>query len=123
MGWFRSRLRWGSYLALLALALQLALSFGHVHLGPISKHSSADIVANGTDAHKPAGRHHHLPATADDNCAICALIHLAGTLVPSAPPTLPLPAESKRLPHQFLVQFDLTAPLGAHFQARAPPLA
>jgi Protein of unknown function (DUF2946) len=124
MGWFRLRSRWGSCLALFALALQLALSFGHVHVGPVSKHSSASVVAISSDAHKPAGRHHHhLPTTADDNCALCALIHLAGTLVPSAPPALPLPAISGRLPHEIVAQFDLSAAPAAHFRARAPPLA
>jgi hypothetical protein len=29
MHWFRSRSRWGSYLALFALAFQIALTFGH----------------------------------------------------------------------------------------------
>jgi hypothetical protein len=124
MHWFRSRSRLGSCLALFALALQLALSFGHVHLGPVSGHASAGIVANSSDADKPSGRHqHHLPGSADDSCAVCALIHLAGTLVPSAAPVLPLPAASDRLPQHIIAQFDLSAPLSAHFQARAPPLA
>lgn len=123
MGWFRSRSKWGSCLALLALALQLALSFGHVHVGLVSKHSSASIVAISTDAHKPAGRQPHLPAAADHNCPVCALIHLAGTLLPSAPPALALPAISGRLPHEIVAQFDLSATPSAHFQARGPPLA
>jgi hypothetical protein len=36
MRWFRSRKRSGSYLALFALAFQLAVSFGHVHLERIA---------------------------------------------------------------------------------------
>src|SRR5262249_15652591 len=124
MGWFRSRSKRCSYLALFALTLQLVLSFGHVHVAPIARHSSAGEVATAANAAKPAGRHHrHLPAHADDNCAICALIHLAGTLLPSAPPALALPAVSARSPHQIIVQSDLTAPPGALFQARAPPIA
>jgi len=124
MGWIR-RSRWGSRLALFALALQLALSFGHIHLGPLSKHSSAFDVAASSDAQKPAGRQHHrhLPAAADDNCALCALIHLAGTLLPSAPPSLALADISIGSLHEIVVEFALTAPPGAHFQARAPPLA
>jgi len=111
-------------LALFALTLQLALSFGHVHLGPISRHSSVIDVATSTDAHGPASRDRHdLPAAADDNCAVCALIHLAGTLLPSEPPALELPAAFGRLPHEIVGQFDLTAPPGALFQARAPPIA
>jgi hypothetical protein len=43
MDWFRSRSKWGSYLALFALVFQLALTFGHVHLdraAPISEAKS-----------------------------------------------------------------------------------
>jgi|SRR6516162_7268678 hypothetical protein len=120
----RLRSKWCSYLALLALTLQLVLSFGHVHVGPISHDSAAKAVATTSDAAKPAGRHHdHLPGHADNYCAICALIHLAGTALPSASPALPVPAVSARSPHQIIVQFDLTAPPGALFQARAPPIA
>ena len=36
MSFFRSRSRWGSYLALFALAFQLAVSFAHVHLDHVS---------------------------------------------------------------------------------------
>src|SRR2546426_4572725 len=120
----RLRSRWGSCLALFALTLQLALSFGHVHLGPITRDSFAANVATGTDAHRPASRDRHdLPAAADDNCAVCALIHLAGTLLPSEPPALELPAAFGRLSAEILGKFDLTAPPGALFQARAPPIA
>jgi hypothetical protein len=120
----RLRSKWCSYLALLALTLQLVLSFGHVHVSPISGPSSAYPVTTAADVAKPAGSHqHHLPAHADDYCPLCALIHLAGTVLPSAPPALPVPPVSARSPHQIIVQFDLTAPPGALFQARAPPIA
>src|SRR5262245_36804016 len=93
MGWFRSRSRWGSYFALLALAVQLVLSFGHVHLeGSIPGHASALFAVHPANAAaaaavNPSGK--HLPAQADDRCPICALIHLAGALVPTTPPALP----------------------------------
>ena len=38
MQWFRSRVKLGSWVALFALALQLALTFGHVHLDGLRFH-------------------------------------------------------------------------------------
>jgi hypothetical protein len=105
MGWFRSRSRSGSYLALFALAFQLAVSFGHVHLDHI-----APVSAGREDL-------------ADDCCLICTLIHLAGALVPAETPSLPLPSVFGQLQLEAAVEFDLTASHGALFRARAPPIA
>jgi hypothetical protein len=122
MGWFRLRSRWGSCSALFALALQLALSFGHVHVGRVSRDSSIVEIAATNGAHAPAGRKSdHSPSRAHDDCAVCALIHLAGALLAEQPSLPPAPAFG-RSPHEILVEFDLTAPLSVLFQARAPPL-
>jgi hypothetical protein len=127
MTWFRSRSRVGSYLALLALAFQLAVSFGHVHLEhmvPVSAGAtalaSAQPSADDLNApSSPAGRED----LADDCCPICTLIHLAGALVPAETPSLTLPSVSGRLRVEAAAEFDLTASQGALFQARAPPIA
>jgi hypothetical protein len=128
MGWFRSRSRWGSRLALFALALQLVLSFGHVHLDdhdvPVSERSAllgVHASAVPTAADDPAGK--ESPALPDDCCPICTLIHLAGALVAAEPPSLPLPIALGRLRIGTAVAFDLTASQRAPFGARAPPLA
>jgi Protein of unknown function (DUF2946) len=129
MGWFRSRARWGSYLALFALVVQLALSFGHVHLeggALVAGHASAlpgihpsTAAAAAVD---PAGK--ETPALADDHCPICALIHLAGALVPATAPAVSRLAVFDRVAFAVAVEFDLTKP---HYHsplgARAPPLA
>jgi len=60
---------------------------------------------------------------ADDFCPICTLIHLAGTMVPAALPSLPLRSILGSLRLEAVVAFDLTAAQGALFQARAPPIA
>jgi hypothetical protein len=127
MRWFRSRSRLGSYLALFALAFQLAVSFGHVHLehiAPVSAGASALAGAQPSADElnapsNPAGREH----LAGDLCPICTLIHLAGALVPAEMPSLPLPAVFGRLRLEAAADFDLTAPHGALFRARAPPIA
>jgi hypothetical protein len=78
MSWFRSRSRLGAYLALFALAFQLAVSSGHVHLErivPLAAGASALAGAppsadDLTAPSNPAGREH----PADDHCPICTLI-------------------------------------------------
>jgi hypothetical protein len=127
MSWFRSRARLGAYLALFALAFQLAVSFGHVHLervAPLSAAASALASAppsadDLTAPSNPAGRE----GLADDHCPICTLIHLAGALVPAEMPSLPLPAAFGRLRLELAAEFDLTASHAALFRARAPPIA
>jgi len=124
MRWFRANIRFGSRLALFALAVQIVLSFGHVHLSDLGGAAGAQtIVTSGLDgpAKKSPG---HQPGTpVDPGCAICALIQLAGTSTPSTAPVL--------LPPTFLGFFKLEAPeqaalaaaAPASFRARAPPVA
>ena len=129
MSWFRSRSRLGAYLALFALAFQLAVSFGHVHLEhftPPSAAMGASTLAGAppstddlTAPSNPAGREH----PADDYCPICTLIHLAGALVPAETPSLPVPTVFDRLRLEAAAEFDLTASHAALFRARAPPIA
>jgi hypothetical protein len=129
MGWFRSRSSWGSYLALFALVVQLALSFGHVHLeggAPVSGHASALFAVHPSNASAaavdPAGK--EFPALADDHCPICTLIHLAGTLVPATAPAVSRLAVFDRVAFAAAVEFDLTKPhYSSPLGARAPPLA
>jgi hypothetical protein len=127
MDWFRSKSRFGSYLLLFALAFQLAVSFGHVHLDHVGVRASAGSTFAGAPATRekvtvPAGPIDH-ENLADDVCQVCALIHLAGTVMPAEMPPLPLPRIFLRLRHETTVALDLTASHRALFQARAPPIA
>jgi hypothetical protein len=127
MDWFRSRSKWGAYLALFALALQLALTFGHVHLDRASPISADRSIVAAADAWNtaqvkptdPTDRHDR----ADDRCAICTLIHLAATLILAEPPSLPLPDISVGVPSEPPLAFDFPSPQHALFAARAPPTA
>jgi hypothetical protein len=128
MRWFRSRSRWGSCLALFALAFQLAVSFAHVHLdrgapgvGSSSVLSGVRASAGADTASLPASD--QAPVRTDDYCAVCALIHLAANVVASEPPSLPLPIVFGRLHLEAAADFGSTAPGYASFQARAPPVA
>ena len=121
MQWLRSRMRLGSWLALFALALQLTLTFGHVHADGLPGGSSTRIGALATGP-GPAGDDG--PNAADDYCALCALTHLAGTLLLPSPAALSLPAFFTQLrDRQPALRIALPASPSAPFAARAPPLA
>jgi len=121
MHWFRSRVRFGSCIALFALALGLVLTFGHVHLDGLGGHSSTRIVAS-AGAAAPAGN--DVPGDADDYCALCALVNLAGTLVPAAAAALPLPVVfAQWRPPSLALRFASPSLPPSPFAARAPPLA
>jgi len=71
-------------LAFFALACQLLLSFGHVHVGKFSGGSAAWAAAESTDASAdvpPSSPQKSPIGLAGDFCAICANISLTNTLV------------------------------------------
>jgi hypothetical protein len=120
MTWFRRHIRHGSTLALFALAIQLVLSFGHVHTdaargapaGPVIV--SLQMPADGA----PASSHHH---TAVDVCAICAVMAMAGTAQAVTPPVLSLPQASD-LPQQYAqAEFLHLGSAEPPFRPRGPP--
>lgn len=126
----RQRLRrGGGWLALASLALQLVLSFGHVHasdiFGPLGRlivQGHARTILTADHRQGPSGSQD----PADDDavegaCAICASMALAASLVLPDPVRLPLPsgaAEQAELPGDRLV---LRPVLFRLFQSRAPP--
>ena len=116
MNWVRSRARKLSLLALFALAVQLGLSFGHVHaaaFGPVSaKTALANPASQNSDGDRDNG---------NDVCAICATIAMANTLVDATPPVLPLPAQIHATPVVVADAHDITQPQRLFFQSRAPP--
>jgi len=115
MKWFRSNVRRVSCVALFALAIQLALSFGHFHAiatetAP-SIQSTQQLPAPGHDS----DRH------PDDVCAICAVVALASMAMAATPPALSLPPAIERT--NLLAQASFIHPRSARaaFQSRAPP--
>jgi hypothetical protein len=127
MQWLRSN-RFGSWCALLALALQLALSFGHVHRGAALKPLASSLpVATAADqavAPMPAGSEQPRPAQPGfDYCGICTVINLAGAIVPPATPALPLPAAEDGVRHWSSFEFASALLHHVIFEARAPPQA
>src|SRR5277367_1767446 len=93
MRWFRSHGFKVAPLALFALACQLVLAFGHIHLDQFADISSASSLASAkvVSADLPSSPRHNGPGgLGDDFCAICANMSLAGALViPAAPAEAP----------------------------------
>lgn len=119
MKWFRTHIRNGSRLALLALAIQLVLSFGHVHPARAQAPAGSAIES----LHLPADQ---LPASDQhpaDHCDICAVLSMAGTMLAASPPALPPPPATDFRLLDAREQFVDRAASGVAFQPRGPPLA
>jgi hypothetical protein len=121
MGWIVRHKRHGIVLALLALALQMAIAFGHVHLRGLAQHVGA--TAHSTVAQAKSQTPLQIPGDNDDYCAACASIFLASTAFTPAPPVLPLPAAFVRLERHFNVASPVVEPPQLAFRSRAPPIA
>jgi hypothetical protein len=95
MGWLRKNRGGVAWLAFFALACQLVLSFGHVHLGKANGGLAA--LAAVADNGGPSGAVPTSPPQKnptgfpDDFCAICANIGLASTLVAPDSPAVVAP--------------------------------
>lgn len=135
MNWFRKNVKLGSRLALFALAIQFALSFGHFHAiaAPAAPAIQAALTQAGpayigTDATTEAAQK-QAPATPDtdqqpaDACAICAVIALAGNLLLASPPLLPLPQAVEFLYLTTDAGFVDLSSVHPAFQSRAPPIS
>ena len=145
MKWFRSNIRPGSRIALFALAVQFALSFGHFHGGaaqasPVEVnhfgfHDSADfaIARNAVPmgSHAPAAgslrlrtssRHDHPAHQPADECAICAVMAMASTVLFATPPLLLLPQAIELLYFTTDAEFAHLCSARVAFQPRAPPV-
>jgi len=122
----------GSRLALVALAIQFALSFGHFHglaaqaePASVSAPTAAIDIGNATvddqatSQQSPADQDHDQQPV--DNCAICAVMALAGTAMVSPPPVLSLPQAFEFLYLATDAEFLHLKFVGVHFQPHAPP--
>jgi hypothetical protein len=126
MRWIRSNIRGLTGLALFALAVQLVVTFGHVHLDGLNLASARNAQAGtagrgATFLATTDGKGPQSHGTADTDCPICSLIQLASSSAPSVAPPLPVPA---KLGGAILQTRDgpvFTAAPTFAFQARGPP--
>ena len=125
MRWFRANRIFGGRLALFALAVQLALSFGHIHREDIFGYGTAGAapVASSAAGHAQPSPANRSPGHPDDYCAICATIFLLSSSFVAAAPQLPLPVASEPVEHVASAVIVFIAPRRAPFQSRGPPIA
>jgi len=127
MRWVRSNVRWGAACALLALAIQFALSFGHVHVAAVANSHHSGLAQLSLDTPDGAGGLKQKPKPqrpgGDNACDICILIQLTGSSAPAEAPALVLPAAFGPAWHAIRTDRALTPSRLALFQARGPPLA
>jgi hypothetical protein len=115
MKWIRSHVRRVSHVALFAMAIQFALSFGHFH--GIAAQAAPSIQST----QQLPGTNHDSDRHPDGVCAICAVVALASTALAAAPPALPLPPTIE--PARLMTDAPFAHPRSprAGFQSRAPP--
>ena len=136
MNWFRKHVKTGSRLALFALAIQFALSFGHVHgaaaqtaqigLTDTGLAIAATLATQGADsqaAQQQQPSNHDNDQQNSDACAICAVVSLANNLLFTAPPILLLPQATDLLYQITDAEFAHLGSLHLAFQSRAPPVS
>jgi hypothetical protein len=122
MHWFRSNICLGSRLALFALAAQMQLSFGHVHLPTGALSSAPSMLTDGSSASCTNGPVNKSKGSIDHYCPICALIQLLTTATPPGVPALPLPRNLAETALQAPAKLAFALSPHFSFQARAPPL-
>jgi hypothetical protein len=119
IGWLRTKKHFGARLALIALALQVLLTFGHVHVRAASVASVVQSSqSNGTAPRDPS--HNGL---GEFDCPTCALIQLSAISTPPVAPELPLPIATDFVASRPGNMLAATIAPRPSFQARAPPSA
>jgi hypothetical protein len=137
MTWVRSNIKRASWVALLAMMIQFALSFGHFHAiasaapsayesgSALSKASLAGSlsaeVANIQSGRQPAPN--DSDKHSDDICAICTVMAMANAVSFAVPPALPLPQIGKFSRLNAKSEFARVASTFVAFQPRAPPIS
>jgi hypothetical protein len=127
MNWVRSTIRPFARLALFALAVQMVVSFGHMHPDDLGLQS----FATAHWAHFPSGVAQALTSptdgqqypSSDDYCPICASMALLATGAPSLPPVIVAPPPISRVWSSRISLHFVARKTTFSFQARAPPLA
>src|SRR5712672_2255952 len=135
MKWLRRNIKTGSRLALFALVVQFALSFGHFHFSGaraapaiqtgLTQADQADT--QGRAASDAASQPQQQPSSPDtdqqpyDGCAICAVMALAGNALFATPPLLLLPQAVELLYLATDAEFVHLNSGRSAFQSRAPP--
>jgi hypothetical protein len=124
MRWFRNTIRQGTWLALIALAMNLGLSFGHIHAidgrsgrGMAAVTASIALADDGGKQGNPNDSH------ADYLCPICMAATAMATALTSTSPALPLDFDYRPVDRGIEPVLAVIDPPRAAFQPRGPPIS
>jgi hypothetical protein len=121
--WFRTNRRFVGTFALIALALQFTLAFGHIHQRDFAGVPGVAVAQAQATTTNPAD-HHNPGHSTDDYCLICATTSLAGMLVlPDLVAALHVRVSSADTSYGHFRSQPCSRIDHALFSARAPPLA
>lgn len=125
MTWVRSNIKCVSRIALFALLVQFAASFGHFHALASAATSAPKVgtaLAVSLTARQPASNHDPHEHSGDI-CAICAVMAMANAALFATPPALPLRRVIELSHPATAVEFARVASASVAFQPRAPPIS
>jgi hypothetical protein len=125
MRWFRDTVRQSTWLALIALAINLGLSFGHFHAidGKGSGHGIAAMAASITSPYDGRNKGHPNDSHADYLCPICMAATAMASALASTPPALPSEFNNITIDRRTEDVLALIEPSRAAFQPRGPPIS
>jgi hypothetical protein len=126
MRWLRANIRLGVACAYFALAVQIVLSFDHLHVDAVARLAQAAPMlaqSGGDGLDLDSGPRPQPHQSSDDDCPICALIHLAGSMLPVSAPSPSLPTVIAHVAPAIGLERAPELLVSSLFQARAPPIA
>ena len=124
MRWFRRHIGHGSWLALVALAINFTFAFGHVHTfdGASSEHGLLRLVAAAAPDGYQSPNHPAAPHS-DYLCPSCMAATVIGHALASSPPALPIEFAQAEIDRAVSVDLAIPEPPRAAFQSRGPPIS
>jgi hypothetical protein len=124
MRWFRDHIKHGSWLALIALVINLGLVFGHVHaVDGVARQGGSTLVAAVTTSAGQANHGQPTDTHADYLCPICmAAVSMGSALAPTSP-ALPLEFAEAQIDRAIVSELSGVASPPAAFQSRGPPIS
>jgi hypothetical protein len=122
MLWFRDHVRRGSWLALLALAINFTVAFGHVHT-PVGSAAERLIAANSASTDRDQPQHHPSDGQADYLCPICMAAAAFATALASTPPSVPVTFTVAAVDRAIEQDLGILWPPRAAFRSRGPPIS
>jgi Protein of unknown function (DUF2946) len=122
MRWFRQRLRHGSWLALVALAINFSFAFGHVH-GLETTAGGDTLVTAIQTPHVNQSQQQPANPEADYLCPICIAASALGNAMVATPPALPTQFAEAAIERTISSNAVVVLGSPAAFQSRAPPIS